>query len=75
MLSGKEQKLRDAIEKMELELVGDKHWSMLGEAGAKHREYNSLLNLHLELPQFHHQRENDLEAFPDTLGVSWSFIY
>lgn len=70
-LSAKERRLNDAIDEMEMDLIGTKHWSLMGEAGAKSREHNSLLSLHLELPQYNHQKANDLEAFPDTLGVGW----
>lgn len=56
---------------MEMELVGDKHWSLMGEASAKHRSPNSLLSLHLELPQFRSQRNDDLrESYGGPLGVS-----
>lgn len=42
----------DEIEQLELSLIQDKHWTMRGEAYAHEREKNSLLEEHLELPQF-----------------------
>lgn len=60
--------MHEAIEQIEKELVGERHWSLMGEASAKNRQTNSLLELHLELPQYLNQR--NLEAFPDTLGVT-----
>lgn len=67
-LSEKEQKLHDAIAQMEMELVGDKHWSLMGEA--KQRAPNSLLAVHLEFPQYHYQGSRNVEEFPDALAVS-----
>jgi len=38
------------IARMENEQVADKHWSLQGEANARQRPLNSLLEMHLDLP-------------------------
>ncbi|ORM40614.1 U3 small nucleolar ribonucleoprotein MPP10 [Babesia sp. Xinjiang] len=41
----------DQISKVEKDLIAQKHWSLMGEATARKRPRNSLLDLDLELPQ------------------------
>lgn len=69
-LAEKNDELNALLDATERELISEKHWSLMGEASAKHRDKNSLLELHLELPQYHHQYATDSELLPDTLGVS-----
>lgn len=70
-LAEKENELNALLDATERELISDKHWSLLGEASAKSRSKNSLLELHLELPQYHHHAAQS-DILPDSLGVGCS---
>ncbi|XP_053991592.1 uncharacterized protein LOC128883355 isoform X2 [Hylaeus volcanicus] len=56
--------LDNLIDTTERELVGDKHWTMKGEVSAKSRDQNSLLEVHLDIPQYNHHYQSE-----DALGI------
>mmetsp|Transcript_9054 Transcript_9054/g.21625 ORF Transcript_9054/g.21625 Transcript_9054/m.21625 type:complete len:694 (+) Transcript_9054:38-2119(+) len=61
--------LQEEISQLEAEQLDEKHWSLVGEVGAKDRPLNSLLELHVDLPQSSYaakRAENDA----DKLGLS-----
>eukprot|EP00397_Hematodinium_sp_SG-2012_P023059 GEMP01023934.1.p1 GENE.GEMP01023934.1~~GEMP01023934.1.p1 ORF type:complete len:773 (-),score=320.21 GEMP01023934.1:108-2426(-) len=52
-LASMDKRIRDMeeeIERMEDEQIEDKHWTLKGEANARQRPMNSLLETHLDLP-------------------------
>uniref|UniRef100_A0A0G4F4Q4 Uncharacterized protein n=1 Tax=Chromera velia CCMP2878 TaxID=1169474 RepID=A0A0G4F4Q4_9ALVE len=67
-LDAKERQLHDMIEAMESELLADKHWTMGGEAGARERPLNSLLETHVDLPRFVRRAEEQTLEGVEGLG-------
>ncbi|KAH0472994.1 MAG: uncharacterized protein KVP18_000748 [Porospora cf. gigantea A] len=57
----------DEIERLELGLIADKHWTMRGEAYAHERPKNSLLEEDLDLPQFNRPHTAVGESLEDKL--------
>jgi hypothetical protein len=57
--------LNNLLDTTERELVGDKHWTMKGEVSGKTRDQNSLLEVHLDIPQYNHHYQSE-----DVLGIN-----
>ncbi|GFE55380.1 U3 small nucleolar ribonucleoprotein [Babesia ovis] len=59
----------DQISQLEKDLIAQKHWSLMGEATARKRPRNSLLDLDLELPQnfsfIHADNAGDVDGTPE----------
>ncbi|EDO05730.1 U3 small nnucleolar ribonucleoprotein Mpp10 family protein [Babesia bovis T2Bo] len=65
----------DQISQVEKDLIAEKHWSLMGEASARKRARNSLLDLDLELPQnsafIHAEAAGEMDGVveDDTMGL------
>eukprot|EP00388_Colpodella_angusta_P007559 GDKJ01021290.1.p1 GENE.GDKJ01021290.1~~GDKJ01021290.1.p1 ORF type:complete len:685 (+),score=267.69 GDKJ01021290.1:150-2057(+) len=64
----RDSKLDQEMDELERSLVGDKHWTMIGEARSRDRPQNSLLEQFLELPAYKKADLVEDAQLPDNLG-------
>ncbi|KAL7067450.1 putative Mpp10 protein [Cryptosporidium serpentis] len=56
-----QDRINKLIDEMESELLSQKHWTMMGESLGNKRPKNSLLEVHLEIPQYSNTSNNSEE--------------